>query len=200
MSKAIFAKMWKDARPDDDSTPTPSVIELTRPPFVEQDRDMIEALEQLATRYDDHMSRFEVNRALECISEVLARSNEHFQMLAPWSREADREVRQRAMYYGQETCRITALLARPIMPAKMQEMLNVLQDATKQEWTDALNLRDRIVIIAPAADKIAPLFPSTIKLHAMVDHKQSRRKKTLAQRDHEHTLHSRLEGRSQSDA
>jgi methionyl-tRNA synthetase len=189
MSQAIFARMWENSRIDNGSTDKQSAIELSRPAFVEEDRFMVEALEQLASRYDDHMSKFEVNRALECISEVLARSNEHFQTLAPWSREADGIVRQRAMYYGQETCRITALLARPIMPAKMQEMLNVLQDTTKQEWTDALTLRDRI-IITPPKEKIAPLFPSTEKLHARNDRKESRSRRISTERNKRHTLDS----------
>ena len=118
---------------------------------------LVETLEQLAIRVDTHMGRFEVNRALDCISEALARCNEHLQLLQPWVAASPTSVVERAVYLSLETCRISALLARPVLPTKMDELLHTIQDNGGQDWQDALHLRSSWNL--SRAGKPTPLFP-----------------------------------------
>jgi methionyl-tRNA synthetase len=136
-------------------------VTLSKPESNEEDKSMVEALEQLASKFDEHTSKFEVNRALETISDVLAQSNYHFQTLAPWQEKATVRHRQRAMYYAYETCRIAALLSQSILPRKMQTMLDILQvKIMDRKWSDALKLQDSISITSGA--KIEPIFPNFV--------------------------------------
>lgn len=132
---------------------------IERPAFGGRDLVLVEALEQLPQIYDSHMSKFQVNRALESISKVLAQCNTHFTVLKPWLYTGENKNTERAVFLTIETCRITALLAQSVLPDKTKQILDAIQvDSTKQEWSDAIKLRDSFSL-TQLEDILKPIFP-----------------------------------------
>jgi len=154
MGPKVLAPLFGDKR----------VATVNCPNFQEEDSRLLNVLHQLTEKVDEHMDNFEVNRALDTISEALARANEHLTLLEPWrksksKKQSDIEVVQRSVYLTLETLRLTALLARPVLPNKMVELLNLIQvDEIDRKAAMATGLRTNFTLVKQS-EKIKILFP-----------------------------------------
>lgn len=140
-----------------------TTITLTTPAFQQDDAQVLKVLEQLTERVSEHMNKFEVNKALEFISEALARCNEHLQLLAPWKKEVPQEAHRakvhRAVYLTLETLRMTALCSQAVLPEKMKVLLEIIQVEEKNRTAStAMHLLQQFNLTKPST-RVKPLFP-----------------------------------------
>lgn len=121
---------------------------------------IVDTLESLPARVDEHFKAFEVHRALEAVSEAVGEVNEMLQRTEPWSTKVctDEEA-GKVVYLASEACRIVAWLLKPFMPTKMEQLqgeLGLMGEALR--WEDLGMLRDHVVL-RTKEEKVQPLFP-----------------------------------------
>lgn len=148
-------------------------VVLPAPTFEDADEKHLELLRPLTDIVDGHMARFELSVALTCILDMLESSQKHWHSVQAWlpadsspsgSDDVSMHIKEkrlwRGVYLSMESCRIAALLSRPVMPQKMDALLDAL-DIIPAERTVAHSrqLRDQITIHR-RTEKIAPLFPA----------------------------------------
>lgn len=150
LSPHVIANIFADS--------TESTVEISRPELSQEDISLNQAIESLAPTVGEHMNDFHIKRALEHIGNVLSESAVHFHLQAPWIPGGDRQMILRTLYYAREAFRISALLATPVLPDKMKQLLDIIDPDGGREWSDALTLRDSFKI-SRRKGKIAPLFP-----------------------------------------
>ena len=81
--------------------------------------DLPSLCEDVARRYDEHMSELALSQALADVWEVVGRANGYLVERQPWNVAKDRDRRDELagiMYASAETLRILAVLIQPIMP------------------------------------------------------------------------------------
>ncbi|UZJ56566.1 hypothetical protein CBS101457_005886 [Exobasidium rhododendri] len=149
-----------------------SQVTLSRPTFQIEDLRLVNLLTHLTEEVSKHMDNFEVNKALETISQALAACNELLQLLEPWRvtsvgfsvsasdvQEAHREKVARAVFLTLETLRLTALNAQAFMPGKMEELLDTLNVAqNNRDPQSAFDMLQSFELIRSSV-KVKPLFP-----------------------------------------
>lgn len=81
----------------------------------------------LPDKVDALMQAFEVGKALELITEsTIGTANELIQRLQPWSPSTHPTILLESVILVTESLRISALLLRPVMPHKMDQLLDTL--------------------------------------------------------------------------
>ncbi|GAA5989184.1 hypothetical protein JCM10908_001196 [Rhodotorula pacifica] len=102
----------------------------------EEDKTLVKLLEELPDTFDRHLASFEVHRALAAVFDALAEANRHVQQLSPWLASASPSDVHRALYFGSESLRMSAILLQPFMPTKSAQLLDVLGvPAERRTWT-----------------------------------------------------------------
>lgn len=85
--------------------------------------------------FEQHLSSFEVHRALAAVFDALAEANRHVQQLSPWLATASPSAVHRALFFGSETLRMSAILLQPFMPTKSEQLLDMLGvPADRRAW------------------------------------------------------------------
>ena len=99
-------------------------------------------------------------RAIERVLDLFAETNKYLDTVQPWSRlkiSADDSVAKESLYVALEVLRISAILLSPVMPSKMQTLLNALGWFEEAEFSDACTwglLKPGVMVTKPEA-----LFP-----------------------------------------
>jgi methionyl-tRNA synthetase len=94
-----------------------------------------------ADKVVDHMDRFEFNRALEAIWELIARSNKYIDETEPWALAKDEGGAERlnqVLYHLAESLRVVSVLIQPYLhwsSEKIREQLGL--DPAAVAWADA---------------------------------------------------------------
>jgi methionyl-tRNA synthetase len=107
----------------------------------EEDRALISLALGTAAKVEDHMDRFEFNRALEAIWELVSRSNKYIDETEPWvlaKGEDGRERLGRVLYNISEALRVVSVLIQPYLvrsSTKIREQLGLGGETLR--WEDA---------------------------------------------------------------
>ncbi|GAA6063929.1 hypothetical protein JCM10212_004788 [Sporobolomyces blumeae] len=104
--------------------------------WLEDDRELVKLLNELPDAFAQHLSTFEVHRALALVFDALAASNRHVQLLSPWLADSTPRTTHRALYLGFETLRIVGILLQPFMPTKANELLDAIGVARGERGWD----------------------------------------------------------------
>ncbi|TPX67891.1 methionine---tRNA ligase [Spizellomyces sp. 'palustris'] len=119
-------------------------------------------------------SRFEnveFGRGLESVFECVSEANKYWDACKPWilvkSSEPDARARLRTiLYYAFETVRMAGLLLQPVLPQKMDQMLDdIAVEKDQRMWQNAVlghrwrDGGDRLRRHVPLPEKRKPLFP-----------------------------------------
>ncbi|KAG0666651.1 methionyl-tRNA synthetase [Rhodotorula mucilaginosa] len=100
-----------------------------------EDAQLVKLLEELPDVFEQHLSSFEVYRALAAVFDALAEANRHVQQLSPWLATASPSAVHRALFFGSETLRMSAILLQPFMPTKSEQLLDMLGvPADRRAW------------------------------------------------------------------
>ncbi|KAN0066055.1 methionyl-tRNA synthetase [Thecaphora frezii] len=165
---ARFARFVRDGAPEVERLGASVVSPLLDDEARAMAASLETALIELPDKVDELMARFEFSKALEIIVETtIGQTNELVQRLEPWSTSTSDEVALEAVILVSESLRITGTLLRPFMPAKMDELLDVLEvePERRTRWSELVTLDgDRrlkaSVKVRPAgAAKVQALFP-----------------------------------------
>ena len=155
--KRLLSPPWDDGSEE-------VTVTIAAPPTARVTQALEASLASLPATFDAHMGKYEFSRALEAVFDVLALANEAISQIAPWAKETPVEQVQRAVFFTRETLRIAGLLMRPVMPEKMEELLNTLRDGDPaevvegEEWETAMRVRAKVVVRV-SKYKVQPLFP-----------------------------------------
>ncbi|BGP54040.1 hypothetical protein JCM8202_003039 [Rhodotorula sphaerocarpa] len=102
----------------------------------EEDAKLFALLEELPRLFDQHLTAFEIHRALAAVFDALAEANRHVQQISPWLATASPSAVHRALFFGSESLRIAAILLQPFMPDKADQLLEMLGvPAERRTWT-----------------------------------------------------------------
>ncbi|ORY96367.1 tRNA synthetases class I (M)-domain-containing protein [Syncephalastrum racemosum] len=128
------------------------------------DQSLHEKLVQLPSIFEDAFENREFNRALTSITDMLAEANKHFSDNAPWELVSKGESEQQrldtVLYYAIESCRIAGTLLQPVMPNKMNALLNRLGAPADKRTLEHTRLWETA---RPLGEDSAALFPKIKK-------------------------------------
>ncbi|KAJ3277924.1 methionyl-tRNA synthetase, partial [Borealophlyctis nickersoniae] len=100
---------------------------LTPGTITDAEKELIDKLESLPDQYADHFSTADFSRALEIAFDTISLANTYWQHTQPWTLTSSDPDRLRTiLYFAFETVRVVALLVAPVMPAKMEKVLDVV--------------------------------------------------------------------------
>jgi len=162
----------------------PAVDEST---LVDEDRELIEAMEAMIALYARSMGNFEFHKGLQAVWEVIGRLNRYIVTNAPWELAADPAQSGRldtVLYYLAESLRILTLVLRPVMPDVVEKMAKSL--GMSEEIAHAVLDRDGCwggMQVGTKVDKGPQLFPRLDKKksgQSLQKQKKSKKKKDAA--------------------
>lgn len=90
--------------------------------------------EQTCQKVKESIQHCKLHQALEAIHELLSSLNPYLEKQAPWNLvKTDKEQALIVLYNGLEVLRICGILLYPVMPQKMQELLDIFGE--KPKWS-----------------------------------------------------------------
>lgn len=102
-----------------------------------------------------------MHRALANVFDALAEANRHVQQLSPWLATASPSDVHRALFFGSETLRMSAILLQPFMPSKSAQLLDMLGVPADQRSRSYRSLGQGGVRTAVAGSKLH-LWPTIL--------------------------------------
>lgn len=112
---------------------------------------------KLGPQFQGHIEKFELVAALDLVIELLNESNKFLELRAPWKlAKEDPKAAGKDLKTALEALRIAAIALTPVMPTKMQKVLDIL-GIREAKWSD-LSLWNAIPEGTPIS-KPEPLFP-----------------------------------------
>ncbi|RCI05033.1 methionyl-tRNA synthetase [Rhizopus stolonifer] len=93
------------------------------------DEILHEMLTKVADNFDKAFEEREFTKAFSFIFDMLAEANRYFTRNEPWNLAKKPEEKERldtVLYYSLEACRVAGILLQPVMPTKMEHLLNDL--------------------------------------------------------------------------
>jgi methionyl-tRNA synthetase len=93
----------------------------------------------LSATFANHLTSFEIHRALAAVFDVLTLTNKRLSSLSPWLASASPSDVHSALFFGSESLRLAGILLQPFMPEKSMQMLDTLGvPADRRKWEDAV--------------------------------------------------------------
>ncbi|KAI8049602.1 hypothetical protein BDF22DRAFT_699615 [Syncephalis plumigaleata] len=123
------------------------------PPHVNQlqtsDKEIRSILLELSHEVSKHFDQYEFNKGLSCIEQAITHTNKYFTDQAPWTLTAsenlsDHQRLATILFHTLETLRIAGIQLQPVMPNKMNTLLNTLGVPSNQrQWLDAILIEEK---------------------------------------------------------
>jgi methionyl-tRNA synthetase len=105
--------------------------------------DLPAVVEDVARRYDEHLSMVELTQGVAAVWELIGRANQYLVEMEPWKavKEPARQGEVASVLYAAaETLRVVAILISPVMPraaGRLWEQLGIEAPLAEQRLTDA---------------------------------------------------------------
>ena len=139
------------------------VPEVDAAALIDDDRQLVESVENMIISYKKHMDAFAFHKALQAVWEVISRLNRYIVTNAPWELATAPDQAGRlntVLYFLCESLRILALVLRPVMPAAAGKMAAAL-GMEEAMATATLDTAGKWGVFEPgmSVDKGPQLFP-----------------------------------------
>ncbi|KAI8980507.1 tRNA synthetases class I (M)-domain-containing protein [Pilobolus umbonatus] len=125
-----------------------------------QDKSIHETILTAAVRFDKAFEQREFNQACQVITDLLSETNKYFTEHEPWKlvkNPAQVDKLNRVLYYSLEACRVAGILLQPIMPTKMNSLLDRLSVPQEQRsFKDAFALLETERKIVNSSEVLFP--------------------------------------------
>ncbi len=118
------------------------VPEIDKPSVTEEDRLLVDAMEEMIAEYSRCMNSFEFHKGLQAVWGVIGMMNRYIVTNAPWelAKEEDQAGRlNTVLYFLADSLRILALVLGPVMPVAAGKMAAALG---MEELMDAATLQE----------------------------------------------------------
>ncbi|KAG1156522.1 hypothetical protein G6F37_007529 [Rhizopus arrhizus] len=124
------------------------------------DQTLHTMLTEVADNFDKAFEEREFTKAFSYVFNMLSEANKHFTHNEPWNLVKKPEEKERldtVLSYSLEACRIAGILLQPVMPTKMDKLLNDLGVSREERYfKDAKTLKD---VERPLGERNTVLFP-----------------------------------------
>jgi len=119
----------------------------------EMEKNIQSSTVKITKRIHEFIDKMKVNNALEETMKLIRNVNRYMEQQAPWKLvKEDKSAAGRVLYTAAESLRIGAVLLSPVMPNRVEQVLDVLNtDSRKLNWGE--------LIPGTELKKHSPLFP-----------------------------------------